>query len=364
MPHVSSLTQHISRLQPDKDAARLCLYNYLKNLCDPSRPVNSGVINAFYKRALSFAHWQENKAALFAETESLLNHFQESNRLTLDLTDLLQVDQFQVIRAENLAHVEPIVRKFVASQVAPNEKFRLLRDSDFRLIAIVLKQDHSLSVTTFDSNLMLKDGELTPLNSDLTMFYTPELQLHPQMIQHIEAGSHSFARFHVGVEGIRGSFVRGYSFQKFASLDGGGLTRYPLLFYPLKRLEQFYVDRSTDQTYNELTAGLEKALHLLSQDEDQGARVAQAALERGRLAQEHIYPDDKLLRLLITNLDKSLALAAGATKRPSLRERIQAQTSEPQLQLEPEGIDLLEKFETRARDTKDEPWPVIRNLPV
>jgi hypothetical protein len=87
-------------------------------------------------------------------------------------------------------------------------------------------------------------------------------------------------------------------------------------------------------------------------------RFAHAALERGRLALEHIFPDDKLARLLINNLEKSLALIQAS--QPSYRSVPAAAASAfapatgSELDAEPEGLDLL----------KDDPWPEIRNLPV
>jgi hypothetical protein len=172
------------------------------------------------------------------------------------------------------------------------------------------------------------------------------------MIQQLETGSHASARFHMGVEGLRGSFVRGYTFQKFGSIDGGGLNRYPLLFYPLKRLEQFFVDRKTDPMYLELTSTLEKALELLGHGVTPDTfRFAHAALERGRLALEHIFPDDKFARLLINNLEKTLALLQASN--PAYRSAPIPTVGSPDSDELPENM-------------KDDqtPWPEIKNLPV
>jgi hypothetical protein len=359
--NVSGLTQHISRLHPDKDAARLSLYNYLKNLSDPSHPVDSELINAFYRRALSFAHWQQNKAALFNEVESLLSHFQESIGQRLDLRLVFKREDLQVIPAENLQHIEPILQKFLAARIGADKKYRLLRNSEFGYVAIILHPDLSLSVVTFDSNLVLMKGEIEPLSADLALHYTKDLELNPQSIQTIELGSHAFARFHLGVEGLRGVFVRGYTFQKFGSLDGGSLNRYPLLFYPLKRLEQFFVARESDQTYLELVGALEKAQQLLVHPTPDTIRVAQAAFERGRLAVEHIYPDYNLLRLL-NDLEKSLAQAP--TRNGATSIEIKEPHSGALAYPEPEGVDLLAKYDSSPSELKDDPWPEIRNLPV
>ncbi len=368
MAHVAALTQHIFSLEPDKDAARLCFYQYLKNLCDATEQIDTEVVNRFYLRSLGFAHWQANKAHLFTETEMLLQHFQDSTGHMLPLSGLLRANDFQVIAVENLRNLEVVVQKSLEAQLTPFDRTRVLREGDSRVISITLQGDRSLKITTYPRALILRDGELAPLHSELSLYYTSDLQLNPMMIQQVEVGPHATARFHTGIEGLRGSFVRGYTYQKFGSIDGGGLNRYPLLFYPLKRLEQFFVDRKSDPMYLELSSSLEKALEMLGPGAPHDAFVfAQAALERGRLALEHIFPDDKFVRLLITNLEKSLALAQVQNPQARHQQHPAAQatrTDSPNqwqyavngraLDAEPEGIDLL----------KDEPWPEIRNMPV
>lgn len=342
MAHVAALTQHIFSLEPDKDAARLSLYQYLKNLCDATEQVNFELINRFYFRALAFSHWQANKAQLFNEVEMLLQHFQESTGQSLPLQGLLRVGDLQIVPVESLKNLELIVQKHHEKNQTPFEKTRIIRESDSRVIAITLQGDRSLKVTSYPRALILRDGELAPLDNEMSLHYASDLSLSPTMIQQIEVGPHASARFHVGVEGLRGCFVRGYTFQKFASLDGGGLNRYPVLFYPLKRLEQFFIDRKTDPMYLELMTTLEKALDLLVPGAGNDAYIfAHAALERGRLALEHIFPEDKFARLLINNIEKTLALANVSIQPPTLRSQ-------------PAQIELA----------KDEPWPEIRNLPV
>lgn len=365
---VNSLAQHIFTLEPDKDAARLCFYQYLKNLCDATELVTPDLINRFYIRALGFNHWQSNKQQLFNETESILQHYQDSSgrafhvdQLNGGTTPLLRANDLQVVAVENLRNLELIVQKHLEKNLTPYDQVRVLREADNRVLAITLGGDRGLKVTSFPRALVLQEGELSPLHMDLSIYYTADLQLSPMMIQQLEVGPHATARFHTGVEGLRGNFVRGYTFQKFGSIDGGGLNRYPLLFYPLKRLEQFFVDRKSDPMYLELTSTLEKALDLLGQAVTPDTyRFAHAALERGRLALEHIFPDDKLARLLINNLEKSLALvqASNPSYRPAPQSPTQpsgeAASQARAIDAEPEGLDLL----------KDEPWPEIRNLPV
>ncbi len=330
MTLAAALAQHIATLNPDKDAARLSFHNYLNYLCSANDVVNSDLINRFYRKALSFSHWQTNKAALFAETEALLTHYQESVREALPLEYLIRASDLQVIAAENIRDLETVTRIFLEKNLEPHERLRILRDGDNRVIAITLGLERTLKVSTYPKALMLTDGALRPLDVDQALFYTPDLQMKTSARQQTEVGPFTSACFTMGAQGLRGSIVRGYTFQRCGVIDGGGLNRYPLLFYPVKRLEQFFVDRKTDPMYIDLITALQTASENLSpQSAPEDWRLARAAFERGRLALDHIFPDDNYARLLINNLEKQLA------------------------------------FETTPVDVpKEEPWPEIRNLPV
>ena len=351
MAHVTALAQHILTLGPDKDAARLSFYHYLKNLCDALEPVNSDLINRFFYRVLTFQHWQENKAELWQETMGLLGHYQDTLGQPLPLAGVLRAEDLQVVQAESLKTLEIVVTKYLEKTGSPYDQFRVLREGDDRVIVPVLQGDRSLRVTAYSKALAIRGGELTPLCHEMQVIYTPDLQLHPMLPHQLDIGPHTSARFRSGPEGITGAILRGYTFQKFGSMEGGSLHRHPVLFYPLKRLEQFFVNRKSDPMYIELTGLLEKALelvgdgqHLDPQQETSRQEVmkfAEAALERGRLAMEHIFPDDKLVRLLIDNLGKTLALLG------SLRARMETSPQAapefgPEVLATPTGIDFVE----------------------
>ena len=392
MSHVTALAQHILTLEPDKDAARLCFYHYLKNLCEALEPVNSDLLNRFYSRALTFQYWQENKAHLFHEVSGIVQHFQETTGEILPISESYVADDLQVVPVESLRTLELVVNKFLERTSSPYDQFRAFQEGD-KVVSIVLQGDRSLRVNVFPKTLAIREGELIPLCQDFTLFYTSDLQVHPMMTQQLEIGPHTAARFRLGPEGITGVVTRGYTFQKYSTMDGGGLHRYPVLFYPLKRLEQFFVNRKSDPMYIELTGLLEKALELMNHEHPEGGKFAEAALERGRLALEHIFPDDKLVRLLINNLEKTLALeSARRGELLSNQSPPPARAPEPEYDLgdEVEEIDLLANsgaFEKGNRqlnknsvnpsagspkrtsdemsqEPKDETWPTIRNLPV
>ncbi len=375
MAHVTALAQHILALEPDKDAARLCFYHFLKNLCEAAEPVNSDLLNRFYFRAFAFSHWQSNKEHHFGEISAILQHFQDTQRIQLPLDYVMRAEDTQVVALENLRSLELIVENQLRKSVAPFDQYRVLREGTERVVTIVLQGDRALRVTVYPKVALVREGELVPLTSEFTVYYTSELGLHPSMVHTVEISPHTSARFRSTAEGIVGTMVRGYTFQRFAVFDGGSLHKYPMLFYPLKRLEQFFVNRKSDPMYIELTNLLEKGLELMNNRHPDAVKFAEAALERGRMALEHIFPDDKLVRLLIINLEKTLALELMASQEnlpPSSAGTRVADQSEREFQqsvdLAPEGTYLISDTPNASQDAEDEPWPQnqhpIQNLPV
>ena len=71
----------------------------------------------------------------------------------------------------------------------------------------------------------------------------------------------------------------------------------------------------------ELTGLLEKASDLLAQKHPEAPRFAEAAMERGRLAFEQVFVDDRLLRLLLENLERALKLSHLSGQAQSERRR-------------------------------------------
>jgi hypothetical protein len=305
---------------PKVDAARLAFYHFLKNMCEPGEPLSTATLDRFFRRAMTHAHWVENKAALFDEVANCLQHFSNQNSEPIPLPPFATAAELQIVRAESFRTVERVVEDWIQTQQGPTDQVKILRDranparpdSDDRLIVCKLNIDRALSVYTFDRLLALREGRLEPLVDDMVIHYTSELAIEGHRFSQVEIGPHTIARFKNDTiatsPGIRGLAVRGFTFQKSVSFEGGDLHRHPLLFYPLKRIEQFFVNRQTDPLYIELTGLLEKASDLLSQKHPESVRFAEAAMERGRLAFEQVFNDDRLLRLLLENLERALQL--------------------------------------------------------
>ncbi len=322
MIDVTNLAQHILSLEPAGDAARLSFYNFLKNLCETSQPITAQLINSFYSRALGFTHWQENRSQLFEQTQYCLLSYAKATptateSVLAELQKSWQVGEVETVAIKNQANLLGLTSQYLEKQLTSNERQRVLSDKNVSALAIVLNQGKGqLRVMSFAPVAKIVKGEISPLASDNTLHYTADLNLSPNVIQQVDVGAHTFARFYIGEDGCFGSLIRGYTFQRYAVMDGGSLHKYPMVFYALKRLEQFFIDRQTDPMYIELTQLLERATELLSQGHTDAEKFARHAYERGQLALEQIFPDDKLVQLLINNLEKTLALKAEQTGDP------------------------------------------------
>lgn len=305
---------------PKVDAARLAFYHFLKNMCEPGEPLSTATLERFFRRALTHAHWVENKAALFDEVANCLQHYSNQNSEAIPLPPFAAIDELQVVRAESFRTVERVVEDWIQTQQGPTDQIKVLHDragstrtnGEDRLIVCKLSVDRALSVYTFDRMMAVRDGRLEPLVDDMVVHYTSDLTIDSHRLSQVEVAPHTVARFKNDqlaiTPGIRGLTVRGFTFQKSAMFDGGELHRHPTLFYPLKRIEQFFVHRQTDPMYIELTGLLEKASDLLSQKHPESVRFAEAAMDRGRLAFDQVFSDDRLLRLLLENLERALLL--------------------------------------------------------
>ncbi|MBN8539517.1 MAG: hypothetical protein J0L82_03945 [Deltaproteobacteria bacterium] len=289
------------------DAARMAFYHFLKNLCEAGEPLSTSVLDRFFRRALGHQHWSENKLELFTEVASCLQHFSNQTGEPIPLPPFSSPDDLQMVRAESFRTLELVVENWIQQHQGPTDQIRILKDREEKLLVCRLAVDRSLSVHIFDRALCIRDGRLEPLVDDMAVYYNSDLSIDSARLSQIETAPHTVARFKFN-NGYRGIQVRGYTFQKTATFDGGDLHRHPLLFYPLKRIEQFFVNRATDPMYIELTNLLEQASDLMARKHPERLRFAEAAIERGRLAFEQVFVDDRLLRLLLENLERAIQL--------------------------------------------------------
>ncbi len=301
MNTTTHLARHMLSFEPNKDAARLCLYHYLIHHCQPDTPLTPQLFEDFSRLALTFEHWQNQAPALSQELQYILQHYNETFMLDWNLKDFVFPDHWQVVPIKNSIEGIHIFEKWLETHAPEGSKNRVFytRDKNY----IILSQSPSSEVTVIHSSplMLIKKGELQPLTMNARLHYNDQLELTPNKTQYLKVDQNSYARFSLQNKTIQGMIIRGYVFQNKAQLQGR-LNEFPEVYYPLKKIEQYYVDRKTDPDYQELVQALEKSIELFRLQHPEAESFGEAALTRGRSALENIFINDNVIQALVDQL--------------------------------------------------------------
>ncbi len=311
---VKNYAQQIYTLDAGKDAARLGFLNFLVNFYEPNTPLDAQVFQNFYQQALGFTFWQENWSHLNAQVKFCAVQIAKKNHAFQLPLDWLNGELLQPIRIQNQQNLSSLIYKHLEKTLNSNEQFKILKTAEDYWLAIIIDENQKLSVKIFGDTFILSDAELIPASQDFQISYNQDLLLKENFYQHIPIGAHTSARFRMTERGVVGRILRGYTFQKYEDLNGGALSQYAQVFYPFKKFEQLYINLKTDPFYNEMLRVLEQSTDALQKADlniNRSSRViaqTETNLHRAKQALEAIFPEDKMLALLISNLEKTLAL--------------------------------------------------------
>lgn len=308
------LAKFLLSLDPRKDAGRMALYHYLLHVGPLRSPLSSQIISDFVEFALVHEHWQTHSQELQAEMELSLQRFSETYRVRFDWTNILWPLENQVIKVKDPVQIELVLQN---QENRKGQKLKFFRNREEHVVAITHEESGSLQVEVFPNLLRLYRGQLFPLKSQ-SLIYDTHLNLEENRLQQIQADTHSYALFRKTEQGWEGKILRGYSLQSLMTIEGPEISRYPALFYPVKRLEQFFIHRRSDPMYLELVQTLEKSIQLIRDGHPEAIRYATACYERGRTAFEEIFPDDKLLGIALNSLEALLASPGSTAQAESI----------------------------------------------
>lgn len=314
---VATFLRFLSDLNPQKTPARLAIFNYLKGFCAGEDPLTVEQFEQFFWHCMDFPHWVDNKVQLGHEVRSVLEHFNSFYQQKLDLSSLRFPETIQVIELENAGDQLQALSCHLNTLLKPDEKFRLVPEQGKRVLALILRKDQSLEVRSYDRKFTLRGGLLEPLRRDLAVFYTPGLELSPDHVHRLEVAPYITAQFSVEAGQVDGSLVRGFVFQKMAEMKKEPLAGHSRLQWPLRRLEQFFIDRRSDREYQELVQKLERTRSLVQQGDPEARQWSPVLLGKAETLLEQVYVDDKILGLLLRDLRQTLQLQQGSEACPT-----------------------------------------------
>lgn len=302
---VTQLAQFLLRLDPSKNIARLAFYHYVKNWLNPQSSLGLHHIDDFFDRCLSFEYWQNQRELLGKTLVEDLNAFyqQQAQNPPFDLNSLELPEKRQILALNFSKDLEALVRNWAEARKQVGDQVRILPVAEDQVMLLHLLGGGGLEVRVFSNRVRILKGQLLPFAPITKLSYGPQLDLlqHKGMV--LAGPMLSSFVFEFSDSGLKGLMSRGHSFQKIESFSGPSLNAHPEIFYALKRVEKHYVKPQSDPFYQELISLMEKSYQLISSGEPNAEKLAETALNKGRLALKNIFPGDKLLLLLITNIE-------------------------------------------------------------
>jgi hypothetical protein len=310
MATVSQFAQHLLRLDPKVNQARLCFYNYLKYLVDPSVLFTPGIVQQFYSRALQFEQWQTDAHLLGETVRSDVTGFLKNSSPQEDMAlwqYLRHPETLQVVPLKIYADLEELVKEEHQARQKSGEQVKTMRTSDNQGLALILSPTGSLEVKVYPAMALIWGTRLRPVSPVTHLHYTSKLELVPHVRQVLEGNLLTTHCFEVTVDRVQGLTTRGALFKIFETFVCGGLAETQNLFLQLKKVEKHFINPQTDPFYQEIVGRLEKAKRLIASPSAENLAEADKALNRGRFALRVIFPNDRLLTLLITHLEHGIS---------------------------------------------------------
>lgn len=302
MLKVGQLLKFVSELNPQNTPTRLCFYNFLRSLANPDAPLSKDLIEMFFSYSLDYAHWATNKSQLGTEVRYLLENFNSYYQQKFDIKEIRWPQMTQIVELEHLQDQIDAASCYVHTLCGPDDKFKIINDQNRRLVSVVLRADRTVEVRVFDKKFTLRGGLLEPLRKDLVLYYNSNLELSSQHTHRLDVAPYLTAQFNIQDGKVTGVLLRGYLFQKLQDFKSEKLTDLARLHFAVKRLEQFFVDRRTDNYYQDLVHQLERTQALAQQGDPEASQWSSVLLGQAETALEHIYINDKLLGLLVRDL--------------------------------------------------------------
>ncbi len=314
MATVHQFTQYLFALNHQANAARFAWFNFCKSHCEGGIVFDVDVVNRFIRRALSHPYWQNNRILLSEEVISSLENFMykkvsEADRQSFHWSRLLNATLTQTIAIEDPEQLAKVVERHNDKNRNNVAKSKIVHDGKKQAIAIRVLNDNSIEIRGYDNHAIIIGGELVPLTQDQVLYYDSNLELSMRHIHHISVAPFTTVRFIVNSHNetrISGSLIKDHTFQKYDIFTAQLLKSLARVFYPIKRLEQYFIDPQSDSQYQELKAFLERTMLLIRGNHPDSFTIGKNAIEKGKMEIDSLYPSDKSLPSLLRDLESIL----------------------------------------------------------
>jgi len=310
MASVSQFAQYLLKLDPQRNPARLTLFNFLKHVAEPTLPFSPAILQAFYGRALQFDYWQSEYQSLSDTTRADVLGFLKQQPLEHQADAWAQIrhpDTLQVVPIKLFQDLQELVENEHDPRRRSGEQIKVVKLSDTQVLVAILAATGALEVKVYPNLAIVLGAHLRLMSPVTHLHYTPSFELMPHARQILEGSLLTTHCFHVDLDGVYGLVVRGHTLQKFETFIRAQMSETQDLFNSLKKIERHFIDPQSDPDYQEIVTRLERANRLLSLPTVDNMATAERALNKGRLYLKNAFPNDRLLGLLVTHLDYGIS---------------------------------------------------------
>jgi hypothetical protein len=281
--------------------------NYLVHECDSSEHLTATLLQNFIQESLVYPHWWQNRKELRQEVQEFVAALCRAHREEFDLKEVTWPDQMQLIEIEQVQDWSDAVNSYLSYQHRGGDKFRLIHDELLgKMIAVILNPKGGLTLRMFDRKFFIRDGALVPLRENLAVHFDQNLELAVRAPQKVETAAFITSKFFCENNRLFGNTVRGYFFQKIQEFTNDSAEAHAKIFYTLRRLESHFLKRENDPFYQNMTADLEHGVKMIRLGDDQFVSSAPDLLSRAQNAIDYVFPNDKLLSLLLRDLQYTM----------------------------------------------------------
>ena len=282
-------------------------YSYLKQMdlqrTDMKKTSDQKLLLGFVFLCLSLTYWRQRQKSFSYQIEELLKPFQDQ----LDIKFCQRLCHLQVCPLNSQKNLYEIVQRQIKKDCGPGDKLRILPDGKTNVICLILSSDKTLSIRSYLPYGVIYNGQILPLSDGTYVEYSPKLDLIPNQLHILRKDQNSFYFVKKGkdafyITGLSGITFTPYSFDQVKTLE-----KYLPVYYHFKRLEQFFIDRSTDPYYRDLVHLLEAQIQCLSGNVSPDCiQDSIKVYEKVWSIFDSIFCDDKLLLLLLRQLSSKI----------------------------------------------------------
>ena len=303
MATVHQFKEYIKQRASSEEVSSL-LWNYFQCFHPLSgQDFKSSMIESFYFRLLHNLHY---RPVFTSFGHTLLDEIQPFFRKHFMLSDFLELKNLipgQMIPIESEQNILSCIEVFHKKTASPGERVHILRGQDNLFLVLKLKLDSTLDVLTHSSIFYLRLGELTPFPPLSSLRYTPNFELEHLKTQMIFFPREEFCRFQITPFGIERETFSARDFSLKEKTACPKIKNYEKLFFNLKKIENYYIKPKSDPFYKEIIQSLQSAYQLLLSGHPSAVSTAKQAMDKGRNALKDFYSNDRLLFLLMSNIE-------------------------------------------------------------